>query len=91
MAEDIPHVLGKANPRKALGADHWHLHELKALPTVFLQGLANFYTRAEQPGAWPRPLATIIVALIPKEGAKTDADLRLGLTPTYRLWMCIRK
>ena len=42
---------------------------------------------------WPQILTTAIVALIPKEGAQTEAELRpIGLTPViYRVWMCIRK
>ena len=47
----------------------------------------------EQKGKWPRLLTQVIVALIPKDGAKTEADLRpIGLTPIiYRLWVCVRK
>ena len=48
---------------------------------------------AEQAGRWPPVLCVTLTALIPKDGAQTEGELRpSGLTPvTYKVWMCIRK
>ena len=90
---DVRHVLRCVNPNRALGADQWHFRELAALPDQFLERLAKFYNMVEKEGQWPPPLRQTLVALIPKDGAKTELELRpIGLTPIiYRLWMCIRK
>ena len=90
---DVRHVLRCVNPNRALGADQWHFRELAALPGQFLDRLAKFYNMVEKEGQWPPPLRQTLIALIPKDGAKTELELRpIGLTPIiYRLWMCIRK
>ena len=87
------HVVGHMNPKKALGADSWRVTELRALSPQLLQSLADFFNLVESTGAWPHILSTTLVALIPKDGAKTEADLRpIGLTPIiYRVWVCLRK
>ena len=56
-------------------------------------GLAHVLNLTEKEGRWPAPLGIILIALIPKEGATKEADLRpIGLTPMIcRLWMCLRK
>ena len=81
------------NPHNALGTDNWTTPELRLLSPQLLQGLADFYTQAEAEGSWPAVLCSTIVALIPKDGAQTEAELRpTGLTPImYRVWMCARK
>ena len=55
--------------------------------------LGRIFNLVESTGAWPHILSTTLVALIPKDGAKAEADLRpIGLTPiVYRVWMCLRK
>ena len=90
---DVKHVLKCVNPNRALGADQWHFRELAALPDQFLARLAKFYNMVEEEGHWPPPLRQTLVALILKDGTKTELELRpIGLTPIiYRLWMCIRK
>ncbi len=86
-------MVARMNPKKALGADSWHVLELRALPKRLLEDLARFLNMVEEAGAWPTELAMTVIALVPKEGAMTEAELRpIGLTPViYRLWMCIRK
>ena len=81
------------NPHKALGTDSWAVLELRLLSPQLLQGLAGFCSKAEVEGRWPPVLCSTIVALVPKEGARTEAELRpIGLTPiVYRVWMCARK
>ena len=101
QAQDLPNItqmdvmqaVDHMNPKKALGADHWRILELRALSPQMLQTLADFYNLVETSMRWPQILTTTIVALIPKEGAQTEAELRpIGLTPIlYRVWMCIRK
>ena len=85
--EDLQEVVDKMIPRKALGADSWTVLELRLLSPQLLQCLANFYNRAEAEGRWPPVLCHTVVALIPKEGARTEAELRpIGLTPiVYRV------
>ena len=56
------------------------------LTPQLLQALATFYGVAEHTSMWPLALATTLIALIPKDGAQTEAELRpIGLTPViYR-------
>ena len=81
------------NPQKALGADHWRVMKLRILSPQILQALAEFYSLVESSGQWPKVLTTTIIALIPKEGAKAEAEFRpIGLTPIiYRVRVCVRK
>ena len=79
---DIQEVIDRMNPHMALGTDSWTIPELRLLSPQLLKGLADFYTKAEAVGRWPTALTCAIVALIPKEGAQTEAELRpIGLTP----------
>ena len=55
-AEDITHILGKVNSRKALGVDHWHFRELVALPKAFLEGLAFFVQSGRTNGFMAAPI-----------------------------------
>ena len=66
---------------------------MRKLSPQLLQGLAYFLNKVEQAGRWPAALCVTLIALIPKEGAQTEGELRpIGLTPViYRVWMCIRK
>ena len=79
--------------RKALGAGHWAVEELRALPLPFLEGLASFLNMVEGQGCWPTPLQTTLVVMIPKEGAIKESEMRpIGLTPMiYRVWAKTRQ
>ena len=81
------------NPNKALGADSWKIAELRIPSPQLLHGLAGFSSLAEQVGKWHPELCVTLTALIPKEGAKTEGELRpVRLTPgIYRVWRCVRK
>ena len=48
-----------------------------------------FYNMVEKDGTWPRPLATVIVALIPKEGAQCEGDLRPRYSPQFTVCGCV--
>ena len=52
---EIRHTLSHMSTRKALGADHWAVDELRALPLPFLEGLASFLNLVEDQGYWPSP------------------------------------
>ena len=81
---DIQEVVDNMNPDKALGTDSWTIPELRLLSPQLLESLAEFYTRAEAEGRWPSVLTSTIVALIPKGGAQTEAELRpIGLAPHH--------
>ena len=49
------HTLSHMSTRKALGAGHWAVDELRALPLPFLEGLASFLNLVEDQGYWPSP------------------------------------
>ena len=66
---EVIQAVDHMNPKKALGADHWRIMELRALSPQMLQTLADFYNLVETSMKWPQILTTTIVALIPKEGA----------------------
>ena len=78
---------------KALGLDHWSPGEIRLLANDLTDELADIYNRAEREGRWPELLRNALVAMIPKDGALWEAELRpIGLLPyIYRIWMCLRK
>ena len=53
-------------PRVAAGADGWRALELKELPGVFWDRLAELLGAREAGGRWPEPLRAGIVALLPQ-------------------------
>ena len=69
-------------PRVAAGADGWRALELKELPEVFWDRLADFLGACEAVGRWPEPLRVGIVALLPRP---------IVLLPlVYRIWAAAR-
>ena len=70
-------------PRVAAGADGWRALELKELPEVFWDRLADFLGACEAVGRWPEPLRVGIVALLPRP---------IVLLPlVYRIWAAARR
>ena len=41
---EVIHIIDHMNPKKALGADHWRIMELRTLSPQILQALADFFT-----------------------------------------------
>ena len=81
------------SPRKSRGADGWGPHELGSLPLAYLRNLSTLIANWEAAGRWPEELCQILVFLMPKPGAMTEAQLRpIGLLPyVYRAWLASRK
>ena len=70
-------------PRVAAGADGWRALELRALPDLFWDRLAEFLGACEAVGRWPEPLRVGIVALLPRP---------IVLLPlVYRIWAAARR
>ena len=70
-------------PRVAAGADGWRALELKELPEVFWDRLAEFLGACEAGGRWPEPLRVGVVALHPRP---------IVLLPlVYRIWAAARR
>ena len=53
-------------PRVAAGADGRRALELRELPEVFWDRLAEFLGACEEVGSWPEPLRVGVVALLPR-------------------------
>ena len=85
--------LARLSDRKACGPDHWRPAEIRALPEIFRMQLLDIYHAAEARGTWPPAFAGSLTALIPKEGARHEGQLRpIGLLPyAYRIWMGLRR
>ena len=77
---------------KAKGTDSWSPAELRALSRRHLEVLADILNDIEEKRAWPRGMGPI-VALIPKDGAESEGQLRpIAILPyVYRVWMAVRK
>ena len=77
---------------KAPGAANWRFQELPALPIPILEGSATFYDIVEKEDKWPKPLSISLIALVPKNGAKSESELRpSGHAPIDRVWACVNK
>ena len=78
---------------KPKGPDGWCPKELEKLPKAWTNQLATFYNQWEARGHWPPAIRRAVIALIAKQGANTEAQLRpIGiLSYIYRIWMAIRK
>eukprot|EP00972_Heterocapsa_arctica_P069581 10281138-Heterocapsa_arctica.AAC.1 len=77
---------------KAKGVDGWSPAEPRALSRTHIQGLAELLNLIGKEQKWLDGVNPII-ALIPKEGAESEGQLRLiAILPyIYRVWMAIRK
>ena len=70
-------------PRVAAGADGRRALELRELPEVFWDRLAEFLGACEEVGSWPEPLRVGVVALLPRP---------IVLLPlVYRIWAAARR
>ena len=72
-----------------LGWDCWHPRALCCLPDDLLDSLVKLLMAAEAIGQWPRSLALVVIAMLPK----SDGGMRpIGLFPTLiRVWMRLRR
>ena len=91
--DQVRNVLQKLKGGKAKGPDGWCPKELAVLPKAWTDRLATFYNQWEARGHWPPAIRRAVIALIAKQGATSEAQLRpIGiLSYIYRIWMAIRK
>jgi hypothetical protein len=89
----LKRVIWSITTVKALGPDFWSPHELRELPDSWLAALCELLTSFERAGRWPKDLSRSFVALIPKQGASHEGQLRpIALLPyIYRIWAACRK
>eukprot|EP00972_Heterocapsa_arctica_P049478 7282586-Heterocapsa_arctica.AAC.1 len=74
-ADEIIIVVNRLTDGKAKGVDGWSPAELRALSQTHTQGLADIVNKLEEFKHWPEGLNPII-ALIPKDGAGNEGQLR---------------
>eukprot|EP00972_Heterocapsa_arctica_P039088 5755680-Heterocapsa_arctica.AAC.1 len=84
--DEVRRVVNSLADGKAKGVDGWSPAERRAISRTQIKGLTDKYER------WPHGLHTII-ALIDKEGAENEGQLRpTAILPyIYRVWMAVRK
>eukprot|EP00972_Heterocapsa_arctica_P043686 6449403-Heterocapsa_arctica.AAC.1 len=89
--DEVRRVINRLADGKAKEVDGWSPAELRAHSRTHIQGLANVLNHIEQSETLPEGLNPII-ALIPKEGAPNEGQLRpIAILPyIYRVWMAIR-
>eukprot|EP00972_Heterocapsa_arctica_P024084 3548722-Heterocapsa_arctica.AAC.1 len=93
IAEDeVRRVVNNLTDGKAEGVDGWSPAELRALSRSHIEGLTDILNKVEKYQRWLHGLHTIL-ALIAKEGAENEGQLRpIAILPyVYRVWMAIRK
>eukprot|EP00972_Heterocapsa_arctica_P028594 4206700-Heterocapsa_arctica.AAC.1 len=90
--DEIKRVINRLVDGTAKGVDGRSPAELRALSRAHIQGLADLLNQIEKEQKWPDGLNPII-ALIPKEGAESEGQLRpiAVLACIYKVWMAIRK
>ena len=92
-AQDLRATLSKQSSRCAAGVEGWRVAELKALPDLLLDKLAQVLNKVEQSGRWPRALERALVALVPRARVVTPLPCApsrwpapctgFGLPPAY--------
>ena len=85
----LKRALGAMSSRTSPGIDGWRVAELKALPRVCFDRLADIFNAVETHGVWPLVLLTALVTLIPKGEHSVLPLEQRPITVTsvlYRLW-----
>eukprot|EP00665_Eupelagonemidae_sp_cell47_P009218 gene9219-8160_t len=91
-AADLRRTLNRMSSQQACGMDGWRVAELKALPDVLLERLADVLNWVETTATWPAALENALVSLIPKGAGGRPLDLRpiSVASVVYRLWAATR-
>jgi len=91
-AETLRKVLARQKTKSAAGMEGWRVGELKKLPTVLLERLAELFNVIEQTEKWPSALTRTVVSLIQKgEGAEPLKQRPISVaSAVYRLWAAVR-
>eukprot|EP00972_Heterocapsa_arctica_P093439 13782525-Heterocapsa_arctica.AAC.1 len=91
-ADEVSRVVNKLVDGKAKGVDACSPAELRALSQTHVHGRADILNKVEKDKRWPVGMNPII-ALIPKDGADNEGQLRpIAILPyIYRVWMAVRK
>eukprot|EP00972_Heterocapsa_arctica_P019798 2920765-Heterocapsa_arctica.AAC.1 len=89
--DEVRRVVNNLADGKAKGVDGWSPAELRALSRTHIKGLTPILNKVEQSERWPSGLRPII-ALIAKEGAENEGQLRrIAVLPyVYRVWMAVK-
>eukprot|EP00973_Karenia_brevis_P019038 2610282-Karenia_brevis.AAC.1 len=61
---------------QACGLDGWRAYELKRLPRILLDALADIFNLIEETGQWPKSLQQAYISLISKGEGVRPLDLR---------------
>eukprot|EP00972_Heterocapsa_arctica_P025561 3762618-Heterocapsa_arctica.AAC.1 len=89
--DEVRRVVNNLADGKAEGIDGWSPAELRALSRTHIKGLTDIFNKVENNKRWHglHP----IIALIAKEGAEHEGQLRpIAILPyVYRVWMAVRK
>ena len=91
-AADLRDTLSAMPSGKAAGPDGWFVEELRLLPDIALERLADLLNRVETDGIWPESLTLALVAMIPKVDSPTPREHRpiALMSVLYRLWSKLR-
>eukprot|EP00972_Heterocapsa_arctica_P080078 11801132-Heterocapsa_arctica.AAC.1 len=89
--DEVRRVVNNRAEGKAKGVDGWSPAELRALSRTHIKGPTYMLNKLEKNEKWPKGLNPII-ALIPKDGAENEGQLRpIAILPyIYRVWMAIQ-
>eukprot|EP00972_Heterocapsa_arctica_P031023 4564146-Heterocapsa_arctica.AAC.1 len=92
IEDEVRRVVNNLAGGKAKGVDGWSPAELRALSRTHIKGFTSILNNVEQYQRWPHGLHPII-ALIAKEGADNEGQLRpiAMLLHIYRVWIAVRK
>ena len=90
--KELQQTLGRMKTQTSAGVEGWRMAELKALPLVLLDRLADVFDAIECTGEWPPSLMRALIALIPKGEDDTPLKQRpITITScVYRLWAAAR-
>eukprot|EP00754_Rhynchopus_humris_P016063 Rhum_TRINITY_DN14491_c0_g1::Rhum_TRINITY_DN14491_c0_g1_i1::g.91124::m.91124 len=91
-AADLRDTLSDMPSGKASGPDGWFVEELRLLPDIALERLAEILNRVEVEGVWPESLTHAVVAMIPKVACPMPREHRpiALMSVLYRLWSKMR-
>eukprot|EP00972_Heterocapsa_arctica_P026493 3902113-Heterocapsa_arctica.AAC.1 len=90
--DEVRRVVNNLADGNAKAVDGWSPAELRARSRSHIKGFTYMFNNVENNDKWPQGLNPII-ALIPKEGAGNEGQLRpIAVLPyIYRIWMAVRK
>ncbi len=73
-AKDLRQTLARMRKGQAAGMEGWRVAELKALPDLLLELLADLFNAVEFTGEWPPALERALITLIPKSTGRKQTS-----------------